>query len=92
MSNDEITLRDLCARIPGRTPPPPSSPRDASSTRLTKPPARSLGALEPRLIIRAWYIPVIKQSTGAAAPAPSAGMSCWWTAPQRLHGVSVLNS
>jgi nicotinate-nucleotide--dimethylbenzimidazole phosphoribosyltransferase len=49
MSNDEMTLRDLCARIPGPNTAAAAAAR-ARLDRLTKPPG-SLGALEP-LIVR----------------------------------------
>ena len=49
MSNDEMTLHDLCARIPGANAATAAAARTRLD-RLTKPPG-SLGALEP-LIVR----------------------------------------
>src|SRR5690349_12557721 len=76
MSNDEMTVRDLCARIPGPNAATAAAAR-ARLDRLSKPPG-SLGALEP-LIVR-----VAAGDHGVVAERISAY-------PQSVTGQMVLN-
>jgi nicotinate-nucleotide--dimethylbenzimidazole phosphoribosyltransferase len=94
MSNDEMTLRDLCARIPGANTATAAAAR-ARLDRLTKPPG-SLGALEPLIIRLAAITGQLRPEFKQAAILVAAGdhgvtaerVSAY---PQAMTGQMVLN-
>jgi nicotinate-nucleotide--dimethylbenzimidazole phosphoribosyltransferase len=94
VSNDEMTLRDLCARIPGANAATAAAARTRLD-RLTKPPG-SLGALEP-LIVRLAAItgqirPEFKQPAVLVAAGDHGVVAERVSAyPQSVTGQMVLN-
>jgi nicotinate-nucleotide--dimethylbenzimidazole phosphoribosyltransferase len=94
MSNDEMTLRDLCARIPGANAATTAAAR-ARLDRLAKPPG-SLGALEPLIARLAAISGQIRPEFRQPAILVAAGdhgviaerVSAY---PQALTGQMVLN-